>query len=105
MEKNLQEYKDRLSLDMKFIELINTLSKLEILPDPMVGSLYVLIGEIVIYATPFWEDCDGLAIEVYNDFGEVLDSKDIDFNVTGDIEKDATLYVELLENYINEKKY
>lgn len=52
-----------------------------------------LTGGRVLYATPFWEMGEGIPVCVDNDDGEEILQKQVPFEITGDLEKDAALYV------------
>ncbi len=62
--------------------------------------------ETVIYATPYWEDVDGISVEVhYDDDDEIL--KPVKFKLTGDFDKDTATYIKIMKQLLPklEKKY
>jgi len=66
------------------------------------GNPFIWISEldnIDISATPFWDGSEDLHIEVYKNEDQQLASKEIKFPLTGDLEKDAEKYLQLLNPY------
>lgn len=56
------------------------------------GSVYMNGSKFFMYCTPFWEQSEGIAIEIQDDEGDLVDFKIVPFELTGDLESD-------LENY------
>jgi hypothetical protein len=49
------------------------------------GSVFFQKDETTtVYCTPFWEDSDGVEINVVNDEGEILEVKYVDFQLSSD---------------------
>lgn len=59
-------------------------------------------NEVYVYATPYWETIDGIAIQVSDDQGNIDEIRNIPLpNVTGDSKKDSDVYFNIMKSELH----
>lgn len=70
--------------------------------EDMVGTFYMEKGDVVIYATPFWDEVDGLPVYATNmETGGEVGCVTFEITPTGDSRADAAEYFDKLVKFIN----
>jgi len=69
--------------------------------EDMTGCFYIAKGNVIVYATPFWEDVDGLPVYATTvDHGEELGCVEFELTPTGDSRADAKEYFDKLAKFV-----
>jgi hypothetical protein len=69
--------------------------------DTMMGTLCWTRGRIMVYASPWFEGCDGMPVNVFDDGGfSPLDPFTLPFRATGDLNVDLVTYVEKMRHLL-----
>ena len=83
-----------------FDEAAKILPELEY--DDMSGGIWsmVITADRMLYCTPFWENCTGIAVALTDTDGETIDTDELTYSLTNNPEIDALEFVKQIKIYL-----
>jgi hypothetical protein len=68
--------------------------------DSMTGTIEIYVGSLIILATPFYEGCAGLPIEIRDDKDEEIVTALHDLSLSGNPRDDAEKYLSIVKDVL-----